>query len=273
MRSPKLQREGLENIRLDQIEIGRHNVRMTEQDARLEDLVESIRQHELLQPVVVMRRDGKYDLIIGQRRLRAFRRLKKDTIPAIVVAPMDPAEARLLSLSENIQRVQLNRSDIIDAIDDLYRHFGRSGVKLAKALGVSPATVYGYLKIQKAAPPEVKAMMRQGRIKKADVIRVIEAGGADESKMVELAREMRKLTVPEKERLIPASRQKPKASADELIEMVRSPRVEERIVVDLTPRQYDALGKAARESGQQREEIARVAVLDWLRDRGYYAGE
>ena len=87
----KVKKQTLIDIPLDEIKCGTVNVRKTELDADLENLIDSIKTIGLLQPIVVLpkdKKDGKHELIIGQRRLRAFQNIGEKTIPAVVTNEM-----------------------------------------------------------------------------------------------------------------------------------------------------------------------------------------
>lgn len=141
---------------LDKINIGKWNVRTLDKDKGIDELAESILKYRLLQPVVVFQEGDKFDLIIGQRRLRAFKELEKKgysqfkEIPAVILsAKPDEEHLKILSLSENIHRVELNREDIVKVISYLYDKYKSAG-RISKILGKQPGYIYEYLKIDTA---------------------------------------------------------------------------------------------------------------------------
>ncbi len=263
-------------VEVDRIYISNWNVRTLDREKGIEDLADSILTYGLLQPVVVFEREDKYELIIGQRRLSACKLLKKQghnkfkKIPALVFQ-MESEEEKLkiLSLSENIHRVELNRADIIEIISYLFETHNKSANKVAKILGKSVSYVYEHLKIQNA-PDEIKEMLSQNKIKKEDVKRVMEIAADDEQKMIKLAKKMKELTAPEKTRIVEIGKRKPKSKTEELIEEAKKPRIEEKVIVPLTPALMVALEKAVEEIGLSREEVVKKALEDWLGDKGYY---
>jgi|GEM_PF-592023 ParB family chromosome partitioning protein len=269
------------NIPTSKIDVGLWNVRTLDRDKGLEDLKESIQEYGLLQPVVVFEEKGRYNLIIGQRRLRAIKELRKERkkgkqgelfeeISAVVLsAPPDELTAKLLSLNENIHRVELNRADIVDVISYLYEKYDKSAKRVAKVLGKSVGFVYDHLRI-KDAPDEIRQMLSRQEITKQDVKRVMEVAADDKTKMIELAKEMKDLTGPEKQRLVETGRLRPEAKTKDLVEQIKKPVFEEKIIVSLPPQLTSALSKAAKDIGLSREEIARKALEDWLNNKGYY---
>ncbi|MEW6608185.1 MAG: ParB/RepB/Spo0J family partition protein [bacterium] len=263
-------------IPIDKIAPCKWNVRTSDKEKGIEELAESILKYGLLQPVVVFQEGDEFNLIIGQRRLRVFKELKKKDpnkfkdIPAIILSKKpDEESSKILSLSENIHRVELNRADIVEVISYLHKKHNKSAKEVAKILGKSIPYIYEHLKIQDA-PEEIKQMLSNREIEKADVKRVMEIAADDKDKMIKLAKEIKGLAGPEKARLVEAGKHKPKAKAEELIEEAKKPRIEEKIIVPLTPALMVALDRAVKEIGLSREEIAKKALEDWLDNKGYY---
>lgn len=268
----------LRRLPIDKIKIDEWNVRTLDKEKGIEELADSILKYGLLQPIVVFEEGDRFNLIIGQRRVRAFNELRKrghsrfKEIPAVVLAKKPSGEnAKILSLSENIHRVELNRADIVEVISYLYKRYNKSAKKIAGILGKSVPYVYDHLKIQDA-PDEVKQMLAKREITKEDVKRVMEIAPDNKEKMIRLAKEIKGLTVPEKVRLVEIGRQKPQANTDDLIQDAKKPRIEEKIIVPLTPALIMALDKAVKDIGLSREEIAKKALEDWLGNKGYYHG-
>lgn len=267
--------DDISRLTIDRIKPSEWNVRTLDKEKGIDELAESISEYGLLQPVVVFKEGDIFNLIIGQRRLRAFKELKKrgysqfKEIP-VVILPKKPDEEhlRILSLSENIHRVELNRADIVEVISYLYKKH-KSAKKVAKILGKSVPYIYDHLKIQDA-PEEVKQMLAKGEIKKEDVKRVMEIAADDKDKMIAIAKEMKELTPPERKRLAEVGKIRPEAKVEELREEAKKPRIEEKLIVPLTPALMKALDTAVKEIGLSREEVARKALEDWLSNKGYY---
>jgi len=262
---------------VDKIAVGTWNVRTLDPEKRVEELAESILKYGLLQPIVVFQENDMFHLIVGQRRLRAFRSLEKKgyskykEIPAIIF-PTKPDEEHLkiLSLSENIHRVELNRADIVEVISYLYNKYGKSAKRVAKLLGISVPTIYDYLKIQDAPKEVMKILSRNGRVVKADVKRVMELAPGNEEQMIKLAKEFKKLTPPEKVRAVEIKRRKPEIKPKQAMQEAKKPFTEEKILVPLNPALIKALDTAVKAVGLSREEIATKALEDWLSNKGYY---
>lgn len=262
----------IQPLPIDKINIGKWNVRTLDRKKGIDELIDSIKKYGLLQPIVVFKEGDIYNLIIGQRRLQAFKSLNEKKIPAVILLKKPTEEyLKILSLSENIHRVELNRADIVEVISYLYNKYEKSAREVAKILGKSVSYIYEHLKI-KDAPEEVKGMLSKREISKEDVKRVMEIAADDKDKMIELAKEMKKLTPYERKKLAEVGKTKPKAKVKELIEEAKKPHIEEKIIVPLTPTLLKALDSAVKEIGLSREEIVKKALEDWLDNKGYYKG-
>ena len=172
------------SISLRDIKISDLNVRLTDKEARIEELAESIKKHGLLQPVVLKGsyNEPPYELIVGQRRYIAHLKLGYQFIHAVFCEEEDDISLKMLSLAENMHRVDLNHADKAEAITELYLRYGKNAKKVAKELGVSEITVRDYIKIEEQATDKAKDLLRHRKVTKADVKRVIDAAQGDANK-------------------------------------------------------------------------------------------
>jgi len=128
----------------------------------LQQLAESIATHGVLQPIVVVESADGYVLIAGERRWRAARLLKHETIPA-VVRTANEVEKLELALVENIQRSDLNALDEARAFRHLIDEFGFTQERVAERVGRSRPTVANSLRILETATA-VQEAVGEGRI-------------------------------------------------------------------------------------------------------------
>jgi len=132
-------------------------------DEALEELTHSIREFGLLQPIVVREAaDGRYELIMGERRLRASRAAGLETVPAIVRDTTDDAMLRD-ALLENIHRVQLNPLEEAAAYQQLLEEFGATHEELASKIGRSRSQVTNTIRLMKL-PVKVQTRVAAGVI-------------------------------------------------------------------------------------------------------------
>lgn len=145
-RNPRSQRNGISYLSVDEIYPSPVQPRKRFPQESLKELSESIAQHGVLNPLTVRRRNGKYELIAGERRLRAARLAGLREIPCIVIdANME--EASLLALVENIQRRDLDFVEEAEGIFQLIRLFGMSQEEVAKRLGKSQPSIANKLRL------------------------------------------------------------------------------------------------------------------------------
>ena len=113
----------------------------------LENLAQSIRENGILQPITVRQReDKKYELVSGERRLRAARLVGMVKIPSIVIN-IDDKNSAMFSIIENLQRQSLNFFEEAEAIEKLVGEYAMSREEVALKLGLAPSTVSNKLRI------------------------------------------------------------------------------------------------------------------------------
>lgn len=113
----------------------------------LENLAQSIRENGILQPITVRKReDKKYELVSGERRLRAARLVGMVKIPSIVIN-IDDKNSAMFSIIENLQRQSLNFFEEAEAIEKLVGEYTMSREEVAQKLGLAPSTVSNKLRI------------------------------------------------------------------------------------------------------------------------------
>ena len=117
----------------------------------LEELAESIAEHGILQPLSVREVRGRYQLISGERRLRAARMAGLATVPCIVVDASD-TESALLALVENLQRRDLDFMEEAVALRRLIVQHGLSQEEAARKVGKSQSAVANKLRLLKLSP-------------------------------------------------------------------------------------------------------------------------
>ncbi len=117
----------------------------------LEQLASSINELGLIQPITVKEKDGKYILISGERRLRAFRKLNLDSIPAYIRKANDQSSLEM-ALVENIQRRDLDAIEIAISYKRLIEELNLSHDEMSKKLGKDRSTITNYIRLLKLDP-------------------------------------------------------------------------------------------------------------------------
>lgn len=138
--------ETVQALPIHLIGAGKYQPRQEFAQEALEELAESIKTHGLLQPVVVRRGAIGYELIVGERRLRACKDLGWEVIPAIV-RDVDDREAAELALIENLQRSDLHVFEIAEGYERLLTEFELTQDELATRLGISQANIANKIRL------------------------------------------------------------------------------------------------------------------------------
>jgi ParB family transcriptional regulator, chromosome partitioning protein len=145
--------EGLVFLELDQIIDNPYQTRRDFSEASLAELAESIRANGVVQPVVVRpAQEGRYILILGERRCRASRLAGKTAVPAIV-RRVSEEHAAEMTVVENLQREDLNCLEQAEAYGRLSREFGLTQEEIGKRVGVSRESVANYTRLLKLPKP------------------------------------------------------------------------------------------------------------------------
>ncbi len=150
-------------IDLDLIEPNGHQPRRIMDDAKLEELAQSIRGSGIIQPIVVRRRAGRtYEIVAGERRWRAAQRAGLLKVPVFIRDV--PDDKRLeLALIENVQREDLNPIEEAQAYQRLVEEFRLTQEEIARAVGRDRATVANYQRLL-SLPAEVQADVAAGAL-------------------------------------------------------------------------------------------------------------
>jgi len=153
---------GVMQIPVEQIQPNPHQPRIHFNETDLSELADSIREHGVLQPLVVMSVDGGYQLIAGERRLQASKLAGLKTVPAIL-RQATKQELLELALIENIQRADLNALEEAEAYRQLTEDFNLSHEAVARRVGKSRVAVTNTLRLLGVAPA-VKQALVDGKI-------------------------------------------------------------------------------------------------------------
>jgi ParB family chromosome partitioning protein len=173
------------------------------EDARLDELAQSIRSNGVIQPIVVRQVADGYRIIAGERRWRAAQRAGLTRVPVIVKEVAAGRDAQLLEMAliENIQREDLNPIDQAAAYEKLNTDFNMTQEEIATAVGKDRSSVANHMRLLKL-PQEVRAEVAGGRLSMGHARALL--GVTDESGQRQVAREViaRNLSVRETEAMV-----------------------------------------------------------------------
>ncbi len=148
----------------DKIRPNPHQPRTEFTHSDMEELVASIKEHGILQPIAVTSlNDGNYELIAGERRLRAAKMAGLITVPAVLRESISEKHKLELALIENIQRKNLNPVEEAEAYQKLIDEFGLTQEEVARRVGKSRPVVANMLRLLNL-PEEIQLGLMEGKI-------------------------------------------------------------------------------------------------------------
>ena len=156
---PALRRGGILSLRVEDLAPNPVQPRRRFDEEELRELSESIRSYGILNPLTVRLRCGKYELVAGERRLRAAKLAGLKEVPCLLV-DVDMQDAGLLALVENLQRKDLDFLEEAEGLQRLIRMFGMSQEEAARRIGKSQSAVANKLRLLKL-PLDVLDALRQ----------------------------------------------------------------------------------------------------------------
>ncbi len=169
-------------------------------EEELEELSRSIRENGIIQPLLVRRKDTGYELIAGERRLRAAAAAELKTVP-VVLKEISDRELLELSIIENIQRENLNPMEESMAYKRLMDEFGFTQDKVAKQVGKSRSAVANFLRLG-GLPREIQDALMKNNLSMGHARALLGAANPDQQTQAFIAVIEKELSVRETENLV-----------------------------------------------------------------------
>ena len=157
--------ESVVELNINDIEPTLNQPRKVFNEEKLQELTDSIKEHGVLQPILVVKHKEGYTIVAGERRWRAAKKAGLKTIPAII-KDYTIGKKKQVALIENIQREDLNIIEVANAIKELMDIDGYSQTEVAKITGKSLSTVSNIMRLLKLDEEILEALM-QGKIVEA----------------------------------------------------------------------------------------------------------
>jgi ParB family chromosome partitioning protein len=252
---------------LSKIDVSLSNVRKSNLEEGIDELANSIKEIGVQQPVVVLeKQDGRFDLIIGQRRYLACKKIGLKDIPALITTVKDKTEATVKSFSENIHRLDIEYRDKMQVATELLNKYG-SIKKVASQLGVSEQTVKNYLGYS-AVPEKIKKLVDDKKLSASTAIRIAK-NIQDEDQAFRIAEKVKEIPRSEDRRkIIDIAKENPKKTVSEVEKIMKDQKFKQ-ITIDVTLRVSTALERACNEYRSDAEDITLEALEEWLTKRGF----
>lgn len=194
-------------VPVEQLEPNPEQPRTAIDPQRLAELAASIRQSGIVQPILVRRRGGRYQIVAGERRWRAAQEAGLATVP-ITVRDVADEELLELALVENIQRQELTAVEEAQAFQRLQDDLQLTQEQIAQRVGRDRSTIANTLRLLRL-PRELKELVAAGRLEAGHARALLALGSAEEQ--IELGREASRkgLSVREVERRVTQARTRP----------------------------------------------------------------
>ncbi len=201
-------RNSIVEIKITDIEANDKQPRKAFNDATLADLSESIKEHGVVQPIIVRKLGSSYQIVAGERRWRAARLAGKKTIPAII-KECSNLEVMELALIENLQREDLNSIEEAMAYKSLIEEYNMTQEEISKKIGKSRPAIANSLRLLQL-PQEIKNMIAEGKISQGHARALLSI--SEEKKQLDMAEKIiaQQLNVRQIEKLAKDTKQKKK---------------------------------------------------------------
>lgn len=266
----------MKNIPLDDLDIGKGQSRTRDIGKGLEELEDSIRKVGQLEPIVVCpgSKPDRYEILTGQRRFLACKAIGLPTIwAAILDERVDETAAKVISLTENLMRRELNRRDKIDACTYLYKKY-LTIKDVVEETGLPYNEVSTYVKYDRLLP-ELKELVDKGDVDVQTAIRAQDAAAVEGgpkinvTKAIHLAWEMKGMGDAQQKRVIEQIREKPEKGLLDVIEAAKAGAKLIQFTVTVGTHVNSSLRAYAKDEGTTRDNAAASLIEEGLDLHGY----
>ncbi|MBD5834794.1 MAG: ParB/RepB/Spo0J family partition protein [Lactobacillus delbrueckii] len=184
--------EEIEDLPLAEVRPNPYQPRKNFDEKKLSELAESIKENGVLQPIIVRRSVGGYEIIAGERRCRASQLAGQATIPAII-RQFDESQMMEVAILENLQREDLTPLEEAQAYEMLQKNLGLTQEEVSKKMGKSRPYITNYLRLL-TLPQKTKGLLQRGELSMGQARTLL--GLKDKDRIDELAKRVVKEGMP-----------------------------------------------------------------------------
>lgn len=184
--------EEIEDLPLAEVRPNPYQPRKNFNEKKLAELAESIKENGVLQPIIVRRSVGGYEIIAGERRCRASELAGQATIPAII-RQFDESQMMEVAILENLQREDLTPLEEAQAYEMLQKNLGLTQEEVSKKMGKSRPYITNYLRLL-TLPQKTKGLLQRGELSMGQARTLL--GLKDKDRIDELAKRVVKEGMP-----------------------------------------------------------------------------
>jgi ParB family chromosome partitioning protein len=259
-------------VPLDKIDIGTAQVR-TDLSSGIDDLAASIKRQGLLQPIYLSaKKNGRYEILAGQRRFLAHQKLGYKKIRAIVTDKAIDEDTKVaISLTENLVRRDNSQKELIDACTKLFKRYG-SIKMVAEETGLAAPVVSQYVKYDQLIP-DLQKKVDSAELDMRVALQAQQAatdseGSVDPQAAKKFALELAPMSNQMRKVFLKAVNDDPTASLEEKIDRGRKQPVLRQVIVTLEESMHRGLQSFAKDEGVNQDEAAATLIEDGLSRRG-----
>ena len=266
-------------IPLEHLVLGLGQARTRNVGEGIDELADSIRKIGQLEPIVVCPTEipDRYEILTGQRRFLACKEIGLPAIwGAVLDEHVDKTTAKVISVTENLVRRDLNRADLIDACTALYKKYGSINI-VCDETGLPYSQVSNYVKYDRLNS-ELKELVDSGEIELKTALRAQDAstdqrGVVKVSQAVFLAKQMGPMSHIQQDRLAKKVTEMPNKKLPEVIEAAFSSEKIVQISVTLSDTVHRSLRNYAAKEGTNQDDAAASLIQEGLLNKGFVQEE
>ena len=165
IKNEKQSGDSVQYINIHDIMPNANQPRKTFSEEKIEELSKSIKEHGIIQPIVVRRRGDNYEIVAGERRWRAARKAELSKVPCLI-RELSDEQNMLIAIIENMQREDLNPVEEAEGLNQMIVTFGMTQEQISKSVGKSRPYIANSLRLLKL-PEYIKDEMAEGRLSAA----------------------------------------------------------------------------------------------------------
>lgn len=184
--------EEIKDIALNKIRPNPYQPRKNFDDKSLKELADSIKENGVFQPIIIRKSVNGYEIIAGERRFRASKLAKKNTVPAII-RNFDESQMMEVAVLENLQREDLTPLEEAQAYEMLQKNLGLTQEEISKRMGKSRPYIANYLRLL-TLPNKTKRLLQHGKLSMGQARTLL--GLKDKARIDDLAKRVVKEEIP-----------------------------------------------------------------------------
>ena len=157
-----LETDKVTQISIRDIRVNPYQPRKVFDEEAVQELAQSIKEHGILQPITLRKKDSKYEIVVGERRFRAAKLANLKEVPA-VIRELNDTEMMELAILENLQREDLTPIEEAEAYHNLMEHLNMTQEELSKRLGKSRPHIANHVRLL-TLPKDIQKLVNEGKL-------------------------------------------------------------------------------------------------------------